>query len=232
VKAPGAVVFDVFGTLVDWYTSIGEHATRVAGRAGVTLDPGGFAAAWRERYRPSMDEVRSGRRPWTDLDQLQRESLPGVLAGFGVELNEPDREELVAGWHALRPWPGVPDALRELRKLLPVSTLSNGHVRLLIDLARHGDLSFDTLLSAEIVGGYKPDPVAYRTAAGLLGVPPEELLLVACHRHDLAGAKAAGLSTAYLPRPAEWGPDTPPRPVPDEADLVLDDLAELPAALS
>lgn len=230
MTAPEAVVFDVFGTLVDWYSSISEHAERVAARAGVALDAGKFAVAWRERYRPALDTVRSGQRPWCDFDRLHRDTLDDLLAGLGVELGKADCEELVAGWHRLRPWPDVPDGLSALRERLPVATLSNGHVRLLIDLSRFAGLSFDAVLSAELAGTYKPDPAVYLAAARLLGVQPKRLMLVACHEWDLTGARNAGLRTAYLARPAEWGPDAPARPVP-EADIAITALPDLVAAL-
>ncbi|MCP2163996.1 2-haloacid dehalogenase [Goodfellowiella coeruleoviolacea] len=220
------MVFDVFGTLVDWYTSISERARRIAARAGVELDAERLTVLWRGRYGPALDAVRLRQRPWCDLDQLHRESLAETLAELGVRLAEADQEELVAGWHQLRPWPGVPEALAQLRRLLPVAALSNGHIRLLIDLTRYAGLSFDTLLSAELAGTYKPHPAVYQTAARLLGLAPDRVVLVACHGWDLAGARQAGLRTAHLPRPTEWGPNAPARAVP-EADITASDITDL-----
>lgn len=225
-ESPQAVVFDVFGTLVDWYGSMSAHARRVADRAGVELDPGAFATAWRRRYQPSLRTVIEQDRPWTDLDRLQSESLPSVLDELGVTLGPEDQAELVAGWHRLEPWPGTPEALSRLKAHVPIASLSNGHVRLLLDLSRHAGLPFDTLLSGELAGSYKPDPAVYLMAARLLGLEPGRLMLVAAHGADLAAAKRTGLATGYVPRPEEWGPGTEPVPVP-EADLVGTDLDDL-----
>lgn len=219
-------MFDVFGTLVDWHSSIAAHAARVGARAGVDLDGPRLAKLWRERYQPSMDVVRSGARPWTNLDELQAESLREVLAELGVELGEADQAELVAGWHRLDPWPEVPAALARLRERVPVATLSNGHFRLLLDLAKYADLRFDAIISAELADSFKPDPAVYRMAARLLDVPVEGLMLAACHPSDLAAAGRVGLRTGYIARPAEWGAGSPPTPAPD-TDLVADDLADL-----
>ncbi|MQA96388.1 MAG: haloacid dehalogenase type II [Streptosporangiales bacterium] len=226
-ESPQAVVFDVFGTLVDWYGSMSAHARRVAERAGVELDPDAFATAWRRQYHPSLQTVISQGRPWCDLDRLQAESLPSVLAEFGVTLGAEDRAELVAGWHRLDAWPGTPEALHRLRAHVPIASLSNGHVRLLLDLSRYAGLPFDTLLSAELAGTYKPDPAVYLMAARLLGLEPGQVMLVAAHPADLAAAKRTGLATGFVPRPAEWGPDTAPPSPPPEADLVGTDLDDL-----
>jgi 2-haloacid dehalogenase len=223
---PRVVVFDVFGTLVDWYSSMAGHAARVAEGAGAEVDGGRLAWLWREQYAPSLESVISGKRPWGTFDELHRESLVGVLAALGVTLDEKAREELVAGWRRLAPWPEVPRALARLRERVPVATLSNGQVRLLIDLARHAGLTFDTVLSAELFNTYKPDAAVYLGASRLLEAEPGEVMLVACHPWDLAGARAAGLRTGYVARPREWGPATPPVETP-EADLAAADLDEL-----
>jgi len=225
MTAVKALVFDVFGTLVDWHGSIKERAESIAARSGLTVDGGHLAVLWRNRYAPSMATVRSGERPWCNLDQLHRESLDEVLAELKLELPRPDREDLVAGWHELRPWPEVPASLRRFRAQRITSALSNGHVRLLVDLARYGKLEFDTILSAELARTYKPDAGVYQTAVRLLPALAAEVMLVACHEWDLTGAANAGLRTAHVARPGEWGPGHVAQPV--SADLNAKDLADL-----
>ncbi|WP_394846412.1 haloacid dehalogenase type II [Pendulispora brunnea] len=220
-----ALLFDVFGTLVDWYGSIQERAESIAAREGVVLDGGRLALLWRQRYAPSMATVTSGKRPWCDLDQLHRESLDEVLAELAVDLSRPAREELVAGWHELRPWPDVVASLPRLRARRITAALSNGHVRLLVDLKRHAGLDFDTILSAELARSYKPEAIVYQTAARLLGLEPDQVMLVACHAWDLTGAAKAGLRTAHVTRPAEWGPGSAAPPV--SAEMNARDLADL-----
>lgn len=217
-----ALVFDVFGTLLDWRTGIAEtfRECAVPGEADVLTD------AWRARYRPILTEVNEHRRPWGDFDELHRATLDDLLAEQGLALPDDVRDRLVAGWHRLPPWPDVRAGLDELRRTHITSTLSNGHVALLVDLARHADLRFDCVLSAELSRAYKPAPAAYLTAANLLGVDPGELMLVAAHPWDLDGARGAGLRTAYVARPLEYGPGSAPHPQP-QADLSVSDLPEL-----
>lgn len=217
-----ALVFDVFGTLLDWRTGIAD-AFRECGVAG---DRHELADAWRARYRPILAEVNEQRRPWGNFDELHLATLDDLLAERGVALPGDVRARLVAGWHRLPPWPDVRAGLDELRSTHPTSTLSNGHIAQLVDLARHADLRFDCVLSAELSGAYKPAPAAYLTAARLLGVSPGELMLVAAHPWDLEGARSAGLRTAYIARPLEYGPDATPHAEPD-ADLSASDLPEL-----
>ncbi len=217
-----ALVFDVFGTLVDWRSGIAEgfRASAVPG------DPYELADAWRARYRPILEEVNEGARPWGDFDDLHLVTLDALLAEQGVELPVDERQRLVNGWHRLDPWPDVRKGLEALRRRYVVAALSNGHTALLVDLARHGDLRFDCVLSAELARAYKPAPAVYQTAARLLNVEPDELMLVAAHPWDLAGARAAGLRTAFVDRPLEYGPGSPAREDPD-ADESVPDLLEL-----
>jgi 2-haloacid dehalogenase len=222
-----ALVFDVFGTLVDWRTGVAE-AFRASGVEG---DPEELADDWRARYRPILAEVNDGARPWGDFDELHLVTLGDLLAERGMELGVEERRRLVGAWHRLDPWPDVRTGLEALRRPRVCAALSNGHVALLVDLARHGDLRFDCLLSAELAHAYKPAPAAYGAAARLLGLQAAELMLVAAHPWDLEGARAAGLRTAFVHRPLEYGPGSPARADPD-ADESVADLHELAERLA
>jgi 2-haloacid dehalogenase len=226
MNLPQALVFDVFGTLVDWYSPIKRLAKQIGAESGVEIDGGRLATGWRSRYRPAMDVIRAGDRPWCNFDDLHRGTLEDVLSELDIELAEPHRERLVAEWHRLDPWPDTAAGLARLRTRFIIGTLSNGHVRMLVDLTRHGGLGFDVILSAEIFGTYKPDPKMYLGAAGMLELAPEQVMLVACHEHDLAAAAAAGLRTGFVSRPAEWGPDSEPHAAPS-ADVTATDLLDL-----
>jgi 2-haloacid dehalogenase len=222
-----ALVFDVFGTLVDWRSGIAD-AFRASAVRG---DPEELADAWRARYRPILAEVNDGARPWGDFDELHLATLDALLADRGVDASGDERHRLVDAWHRLDPWPDVRTGLKTLRGEFVTATLSNGHLALLVDLARHGDLRFDCLLAAELARAYKPAPQVYRSAARLLGMEPGELMLVAAHPWDLEGAHDAGLRTAFLDRPLEYGPHSPSREFPG-ADLSAGDLHELGHRLS
>jgi 2-haloacid dehalogenase len=221
-----AVAFDVFGTLVDWRTTVAEAFLA----SGVQGEPEELAVDWRNRLWPVLGEVNEGRRPWANFDELHLGTLGELLSERELDLAEDGRRKLVQAWHRLEPWPDVRDGLGELRRRRPVIALSNGHVALLVELARHGDLRFDCLVSAELARVYKPDPEIYLTGARLLGVEPAELMLAASHPLDLAAARRAGLRSGFIDRPLEYGPDSPPREDPD-ADLSVSDLHELAAAL-
>ncbi|GAA5154862.1 MULTISPECIES: haloacid dehalogenase type II [Amycolatopsis] len=201
------LAFDIFGTTVDWYTGVSRQAAEVFGELGVRLDPGAFALEWRDKYLPSMARVQHGEREWAYLDTLHRESLDELLAEHGVDLDEAARQRLVHAWHRLPAWDDVPDGLQRLRKSYTVAALSNGGFALMTNLVKAANLPFDCILSAELARTYKPDARVYRTAASLLDVDPGEVLMVAAHGWDLAGAAAAGLRTAFVERPREKGPD-------------------------
>ena len=222
-----ALVFDVFGTLVDWRSGVaGAFAA-----AGVPGDPAELADDWRNRYRPAMEEANRGERDAPTFDALHLGTLDELLAERGIDgVDLASRADLVQAWHRLDPWPDVREGLDALRRDHVTATLSNGHVALLIDLARHGDLRFDTVLSAQMSGAYKPAPETYLMAARFLDVEPGELMLVAAHPWDLAGARAAGLRTAFVDRPSEYGEGSPPRSDPD-ADVSASDLLDLAARL-
>jgi 2-haloacid dehalogenase len=222
-----AVVFDVFGTLVDWRTGVAD-AFRASAVPG---EPAQLADAWRARYRPTLAEVNEGSRPWGTFDELHRATLDDLLAERSVDLPVAERGRLVGSWHRLDAWPDVRAGLEALRRRSVTAALSNGHVALLVDLVRHADLRLDCVLSAELARAYKPAPEAYLMAARLLALEPSELMLVAAHPWDLAGARAAGLRTAFVDRPLEYGADSPDREDP-EADESVGDLLELAARLT
>jgi 2-haloacid dehalogenase len=223
-----ALVFDVFGTLVDWRSGVAREAQRLLGSDHSGLDGGSVADAWRARYQPSMEDVRAGRRAWVDLDMLHGESLDDVLGQFGLSASPGTRHELVLSWHRLDAWPEVPDALARLRKRFLLAPLSNGHVALMIALARRNAIVWDAILGAEFARDYKPKPEVYLNAVRALGCQPAEVLMVACHSSDLAAAAACGLSTAHVARPDEHGPargETKPEVPVDFAAADLSHLA-------
>jgi 2-haloacid dehalogenase len=209
VKPPRVLLFDVFGTLVDWRSSLIEIAGSVGGRSGVTADWAGVVDDWRREYQPAMDKIRQG-ASWRDLDSLQRETLSDVLARHGVELPAAGREALVGGWRRLRPWPDSRDGLDRLRREHITATLSNGHIALLVDLLRFAGLRVDAVLSAQLADGYKPDAGVYLTAVRLLSCEPQDAGMVAAHGSDLRAAAALGLRPIFIRRPLEWGPGSAP----------------------
>lgn len=225
-----ALVFDVFGTVVDWRGSIIREVRALARRKKLKLDAAAFADAWRAGYRPAMARVRSGELPWTRIDALHRMILDGLLARFGLQgLIELELDELNRVWHRLEPWPDARKGLAALKRRHVIATLSNGNVALLTNMAKHARLPWDCILSAEVVRHYKPDPETYLGAADLLGVKPQELMMVAAHKDDLHAARACGLKTAFVPRPKEYGPsvkvDTSREPAFDLHARDFNDLA-------
>ena len=202
-----ALLFDVFGTVVDWRSSVIDEMTAFRDARGLDLDPIAFADAWRGLYQPSMEAVRSGRRPFTLLDDLHRESLMTLLETSGIrDLPAHDIEHLVTIWHRLRPWPDVVEGLTRLKRRYIIATCSNGNIRLMVNLARFGGLPWDMVLGAEIAGAYKPRPDAYLKSCAALGLAPGQVMMVAAHNRDLEAAAAHGLMTAFVLRPAEHGP--------------------------
>jgi 2-haloacid dehalogenase len=202
------IACDIFGTTVDWYTGVATQLAEVLGPLGIDLDPGEFANRWRDQYGPSMQRVRTGERGWANLDQLHRESLDGLLDEYGVAdaVDEAARVRLTRAWHRLPAWDDTVAGLARLRTRYLVTTLSNGGFALLTNLVKTAGLPFDCVLSAELFRHYKSDPEVYRGATELLDVAPAEVLMVAAHKWDLAGAAAAGLQTAFVERPGEKGP--------------------------
>lgn len=208
VKMPAIKVlaFDVFGTLVDWRTSIAREAAAVFAQAGRDdIDPAGFADAWRGLYQPAMEQVRSGKRSFTRLDILNRETLDLLLARHDLVLDEVAAADFAFAWRRLDPWPDAVAGLARLRSRYPVVTLSNGNIALTMEIARSSFMVFDAILGAEAVQAFKPTPESYLRTADLLGVAPGELCLVAAHHSDLSAARACGLQCAYIDRPMEYG---------------------------
>jgi 2-haloacid dehalogenase len=222
-----ALVFDVFGTLVDWRSGI----ARAFLASDVTGDAEELADAWRARFWPMLAAVNRGERPWANFDELHAVALDDLLSERGIDVPASERARLVEGWRQLDPWPDVRTGLDALRRQYVVATLSNGHVALLVELTRYSDLRFDCLISAELARAYKPEREAYLVAARLLSLEPAELMLVAAHPRDLEGARRAGLRTALVKRPLEYGARSPAREDPD-ADMSVGDLAELAQRLA
>jgi 2-haloacid dehalogenase len=228
-----ALVFDVFGTIVDWRSGIARDAGPFLNHYAPALDPFEFADAWRREYSPAMEEVRSGRRPYVRLDVLHRENLVRVLARYGI-VGVPDSQidEFNLAWHRLDPWPDSVEALCRLKRKFIIAPLSNGNIRLMVDMAKRAGLPWDAILGAEVVRAYKPSPQVYRETVDILGLAPAELCLVAAHNGDLAAARRIGLATAFIKRPTEHGPDQRTDLEAEQAwDFVVDDLNELASQL-
>ena len=225
-----AMFFDVFGTLVDWRTGVAREAERALRPLGYNLDWTAFADAWRGEYQPGMEEVRSGRIPFSKLVVLHRSNLERFMPRFGMR-NLPDEvlRDLTLAWHRLDAWPDVPAALKRLRKKFLLAPVSNGNISLMVDLARRNDFPWDAILGAEVAGDYKPMPRVYLAACEALDLAPAECMMVAAHSSDLAAAATCGLRTGHVARPDEHGPGTgetrPTVPV-DEAGKNLGDLAD------
>lgn len=228
-----ALVFDTFGTVVDWRSSVADEVGALAKQKGFTVDAAKFADAWRAGYGPSMNRVRNGELPWTKLDDLHRMILDKVLMDFGVtQLSEAEKETLNRVWHRLRPWPDAVAGLTRLKKKFIIAPLSNGNIALMTNLAKYSSLPWDCILGAELVRHYKPDREVYQSAADFLNLQPAEVVMVAAHMGDLRAARGVGLRTAFVKRPLELGPDGKPDLKPDSpVDLVAEDFNDLAAQL-
>ena len=231
--SPKALVFDVFGTVVDWRTSVAAEVDALAKRKGFTVDGAKFADAWRAGYAPSMNRVRSGELPWTRLDTLHRMTLDRILAEFSIPgLTEAEKNELNRAWHRLRPWPDSVSGLTRLKKKFIIAPLSNGNIALMTNMARNAGLPWDCVLGAELVRHYKPDREVYQSAADFLDLQPADVMMVAAHLGDLRAAKTVGLKTAFVARPLEYGPAGKPDLKADASvDLSAKDFNDLAAQL-
>lgn len=227
-----ALFFDVFGTMVDWRTSVAREAERVLSDLGFTLDWLAFADAWRDEYQPGMEEVRSGRLPFSKLDVLHRANLVRMAPRFGLEgLSDEVLDDLTQVWHRLDAWPEVPAALKRLKTKFRIAPVSNGNISLMVDLARRNDLPWDAILGAEIAGDYKPKPRVYLAACAALDLEPEQCMMVAAHSSDLAAAAACGLRTGHVARPNEHGPGKGERAPTVPVDVAGSDLSDVATRL-
>jgi len=224
-----ALTFDVFGTVVDWRTSIALAGEQFGHKRGLQVDWYEFADAWRRGYEPAMDRVRRGLLPWTSIDGLHRIILDQLLEEFDIQgLSTRDKDYLNRVWHRLDPWPDVARGLARLRRRFVIAALSNGNIALLTNMAKRAALPWDCILSSELARHYKPDPQVYQTAAEMLGLAPGQIGMVAAHIHDLRGAMAVGFKTIFVPRPLEYGPAGHPDLESDPAfDLVASDFCNL-----
>jgi 2-haloacid dehalogenase len=229
-----AVLFDTFGTVVDWRSGIADAVRQFAQRHQIELQPIEFADYWRGRYQPAMAEVRSGRREFASLDVLHRENLEVSFKNIGVNpdaLPNDEVEALARSWRWLPPWPDSVDGVSAMKRHVIVGPLSNGNTGLLVEMAKYAGLPWDVVLGSDISRAYKPDPLAYRTPARLLGLEPGEVMLVAAHNLDLEAAQNSGLATGFVARPEEYGPgqtiDLAPRGSWDVSGSTLTELAAL-----
>ncbi len=225
--------FDVFGTAVDWRTSIVRELSTFGARRGVEADWSAFADAWRGLYQPAMEEVRSGRRQWTILDELHRESLTALFERFEISgVSATDADELNRAWHRLDPWPDVVGGLTRLRGTYIISTLSNGNTALLVNMAKRAGLPWDVVLGGETAHAYKPVPEAYLRNIALLGLEAAQCMMVAAHNDDLVAAAKLGMRTAFVLRPNEFGPgQTTDLQAHADWDVVTDTMTGLADAL-
>src|SRR4030095_5642757 len=223
------LAFDVFGTVVNWRSSVIAEAAELGKEKGLNIDWAAFADAWRAIYRPYMDKVGKGALPWTKLDDLHRQMLEETLNKFTIsELNEDEKKHFNLVWHRLRPWPDSVPGLERLKSRFVITTLSNGNISLLTNMAKHAGLPWDCILSAENVRRYKPDPEVYLLVPQLFDLAPDQVMMVAAHEHDLQSAQKYGLHTAFIHRPLERGAGkAAPVPATDRYDFVATDMLEL-----
>jgi 2-haloacid dehalogenase len=232
--AAEALIFDVFGTCVDWRTGVAREVAGIAKAKGISLDAAHFADDWRGRYQPAMEEIRSGRRSYAELDILHRENLDAALAAFGIgdHFDSRDRAELNRAWEKLPPWPDVVAGLSRLKTRFIIAPCSNGSIALMTRLAKQGGLPWDCILGAGIARAYKPDPQAYLASCAALQLPPESVMMVAAHNRDLEAARRTGLMTAFVPRPDEFGDGSAETVPSSDWDQVAEDFGELARQLA
>jgi 2-haloacid dehalogenase len=224
-----ALVFDVFGTVVDWRGSLIRELTAFGRSKGIAAPWDALVDDWRGGYQPAMQRVRSGDLPWTTIDALHRMIFDALLVKYGVTgLSEAEKDHLNRAWHRLDPWPDAVAGLSRLKRKFIIGTLSNGNMALLVNMAKRAGLPWDVVLSAELVGHYKPDPEAYHMPPAMLGLARHEVMLVAAHPSDLVAAAGQGLKTGYVPRPFEYGPSREPHDTSGMSfDIVADDFGHL-----
>jgi 2-haloacid dehalogenase len=227
-----ALIFDVFGTLVNWRGGVARDARGLLSPLGIDVDWDAFADAWRDQYQPAMEAVRSGRLPFGKLDALHRRNLDVVLAARGLDrVDAAARASLNLAWHRLDAWPDVAAGLTRLRAKFLLAPCSNGNISLMVDLARRNGLHWDAILGAELARDYKPKPGVYLAAAAAFDCEPAETMMVAAHSSDLAAAAAAGLRTAFVARPDEHGKGKGERQPSVPVDVSASDLLDLAARM-
>lgn len=228
------LAFDVFGTVVDWRSSVIAEGAQLGKAKGLNLDWAAFADSWRAIYRPYMDKVQNGELPWTRLDDLHRMMLTETLKKFGIQnLDDEETGHLNRVWHRLKPWPDSVSGLQRMKSRFVIAPLSNGNISLLTHMAKNAGLPWDCILSAENVRAYKPDPAVYLLAPQLFDLKPDQVMMVAAHEHDLQSARKHGLRTAFVHRPLEHGPgNSTTLPPKDRYDIVADDFLDLAGQLS
>lgn len=228
-QAIKVLAFDVFGTVVDWRSSVIAEGAQLGKSKGLNVDWTAFADAWRGIYRPYMDRVAAGELPWTKLDDLHRQMLEATLKQFGItNLNDEEKAHLNRVWHRLKPWPDSVPGLQRLKSRFVITTLSNGNISLLTNMAKYAGLPWDCILSAENVRHYKPDPEVYLLVPQLFDLTPAQVMMVAAHEHDLQSARKHGLRTAFVHRPRERGPgNAVPIPQAGSYDIIANDFLDL-----
>lgn len=232
MSGPKALLFDVFGTVVDWRGSIAREVDRMAAARGWGVSGNDFAVAWRKRYQPSMEKIRSGNRGFVKLDILHRENLEEVLEQFAImDLSEAEKQDLNRVWHRLAPWADVVGGLNRMKSRHVLATCSNGNIGLMVSMAKNMGLPWDVILGAEVTQAYKPMRECYLGSAAALDLDPAECCMVAAHNEDLAAARSFGLMTAYVERPTEYRDDGGPFPPTQDWDYVAADFVELAAQL-
>jgi 2-haloacid dehalogenase len=225
-----AFVFDVFGTVVDWRSGVAREAAPFLAAYAPGADAAAFADAWRKRYQPAMAAVRDGRRPFVRLDVLHRENLTAILPEFGIDaaaVPQTELDELNLAWHRLDPWPDVVAGLKRLKARAIIAPLSNANIILMLDMSKRAGLPWDAILGAEVARAYKTSPEAYLRTVETLALQPHDVCLVAAHNNDLAAARACGLRTAFVKRPLESGPGTPPPVAAQAWDAIASDFGDL-----
>lgn len=228
-----ALTFDTYGTVVDWRTSVLAELRALSDRKALALDCARFLDDWKAAYRPTMDRVNQGQIRWMSVDEIYRRRLEELLVAYGIAgLAADEVDALARVWWRLEPWPDAIAGIRRLRRRYIVTPLSNASFIGMVELARHAGLPWDCVITAGNARWYKPRPEAYRTAIGLLGCRPDEVMMVAAHNYDLAAARGQGMATAFVPRPLEYGPGQKTDLAPEAAwDVVAADLEDLAARL-
>ena len=229
------LVFDTFGTVVDWRSVVIEEGQQLSKTKGLQVDWPAFADEWRGAYGPSMNRVRKGELPWTKLDALHRMSLDTLLTKHNItQLTEPEKVQFNKVWHRGRPWPDSVPGLTRLKTRFTIAPLSNGNISLLTDMAKHSGIPWDCILGAELVRHYKPDPETYMSPVEFFDLTPPEVMMVAAHVPDLQVPKRLGLRTAYVHRPYEGGTGGAAKaqmPAAGSFDFIVKDMKELATAL-